>query len=145
MSVITLSNTTQGRLNRPTNPYLRIQNIPTIIKIRKLWDRQNRTMFDKPSQDIVKSLLVLFFMVITVLVTLIIKEIRSSITEYNKHCTLNCKIDVVWSEIYFIFREKYSHGTVAVLQQRYYYYTVLSTHPFNLIWSFLSFFVLSSC
>ena len=52
-------------------------------------------MFDKPSQDIVKSLLVVFFMVITVLVTLIIKEIRSSITEYNKHCTLNCKIDVV--------------------------------------------------
>ena len=57
--------------------------------------RQNRTMFDTPSEGIVKSLLVLFFLVITVLVTLIIKEIRSSITEYNKHCTLNCKIDVV--------------------------------------------------
>ena len=54
-------------------------------------------MFDnKPSsEDIVKSLLALFFLVTTVLVTLIVKEIRSSITEYNKHCTLNCKIDVV--------------------------------------------------
>ena len=107
-SVITLSNTTQGQLNSPTNPYLRFQNIPTTIKIRILWDRKNRTMFDTPSEGIVKSLLVLFFLAITVLVTLIIKEIRSSITEYNKHCTLNCKIDVVWSEIYFIFREKYS-------------------------------------
>ena len=107
-SVITLSNTTQGQLNSPTNPYLRFQNIPTTIKIRILWDRQNRTMFDTPSEGIVKSLLVLFFLAITVLVTLIVKEIRSSITEYTKHCTLNCKIDVVWSEIYFIFREKYS-------------------------------------
>ena len=52
-------------------------------------------MFDKPSEDLVKSLLALFFLIITVLVTLIIKEIRSSITEYNKHCTLNCKIDMV--------------------------------------------------
>ena len=50
---------------------------------------------DKPSEDLVKSLLALFFLVIAVLVTLIVKEIRSSITEYNKHCTLNCKIDVV--------------------------------------------------
>ena len=37
-SVIALSSTSQGQLTRPTDPYLRIQNIPT-AKIWILWDR----------------------------------------------------------------------------------------------------------
>ena len=52
-------------------------------------------MFEKLSDNIVISLTVLFFLVISVLITLMIKEIRTSVTEYNKHCTLNYKIDVV--------------------------------------------------
>ena len=57
--------------------------------------RFNRNMFEKLSDNIVISLTVLFFLVISVLITLMIKEIRTSVTEYNKHCTLNYKIDVV--------------------------------------------------
>ena len=52
-------------------------------------------MFDKACDNIVVSLIIIFCIVISLLITLMIKEIRSSVTEYNKNCTLNCKIDMV--------------------------------------------------
>ena len=88
---ITLSNVTLSHSNTSKKPYMHIQ----WEHLRNKDRRSNRNMYDNLSDNIVISLTVLFFLVISVLLTLMIKEIRTSVTEYNKHCTQNYKIDIV--------------------------------------------------